>query len=357
MEIKQYTINRDAAYYQAWPDLCRLEDDRLLCVFSECTHHGNRSYTRIMLTESSDRGRTWSPKRPLTEGTAGLGYFYNNARLAVLPDGVVYVTVDRIYGMSEDHSEARIVLYASRDGGRTWNEGLETPARGIVPDKLLQLPSGRRLLACHYQDPESGKLVERLWYSDDAGHSWRGPVVVGRSPELNLCEASILNVDGTLVAFMRENSFAGRPCYKTFSTDDGLTWSEPVPFPLPGCHRPTSGFLLDGRIMITHRFMQGGKLQWGVCQNLFCGLADRNSVLARTYGEAVTRIIAIDHDSSPVSDTGYSGWAQFPDGEIYVVNYLVDRAEKAFIRGYSFVLDSFSVEKTEEKPELSVATR
>jgi len=356
MNIKKFTVSRDPNVYQAWPDLCLLPDGRMICIFSECTHHGNRDYTRIMLTESSDRGRRWSPKRPLTEGTEGLNYYYNNARISLLPDGVLYVTVDRIYGTTEDNTESRIVIYSSRDGGNTWSDGLETPARGIVPDKLFQLPSGRRLLACHYKSPESQKLVERLWYSDDDGCSWQGPVIVGQDPELNLCEASILRVDNTLVAFMRENSFAGRPCYKTFSHDNGMTWSTPIPFPLPGCHRPTSGFLQDGRIMITHRFFQGGVLKWGSSQNLFCGITDNESVLAPTYQKAFTQIFQIDHDFSPVGDTGYSGWVQFPDGEIYVVNYIMDEAEKAYIRGYSFSFYSSSEKKEATKPELSFAT-
>ena len=39
---------------------------------------------------------------------------------------------------------------------------------------------------------------------------------------------------------------------------------------------------------------------------------------------------------SPHSDTGYTGGVQFDDGEIYVVNYIMDDADKAQIRGYSF---------------------
>ena len=351
MKITKYTVSRDDKIYQAWPDLVLLGSGKLLCVFSECTHHGNRSYTRIMLCESFDRGITWSPKQPLTEGTAGLGYYYNNARITQLDDGIVYVTVDRIFGASEDQAESRIIIYRSRDDGKHWDEGIETPARGIVPDKLRQLRSGRRLLSCHHTDPRSGKLVQRLWYSDDRGSHWNGPVAVADDPNLNLCEASLLEVGNTLVAFLRENSFAGLPCYKTFSTDNGLSWSTPIPFPLPGCHRPSAGFLLDGRVMITYRFMQGGRPAWGAFQNLFAGIADLESVLARSYNDALTRIIALDHDCSPQSDTGYSGWVQFPDGEIYVVNYLVDNAVQAYIRGYSFRLaqDEMQPEKTENQ--------
>jgi sialidase-1 len=42
-----------------------------------------------------------------------------------------------------------------------------------------------------------------------------------------------------------------------------------------------------------------------------------------------------------MSDTGYSGWVQFPDGEIYVVNYIVDDAPKGQIRGYSLRKEDF----------------
>jgi sialidase-1 len=43
----------------------------------------------------------------------------------------------------------------------------------------------------------------------------------------------------------------------------------------------------------------------------------------------------VDYDRSPDSDTGYTGWVQFDDGEIYIVNYIMDDAPKAQIRGYS----------------------
>jgi sialidase-1 len=49
----------------------------------------------------------------------------------------------------------------------------------------------------------------------------------------------------------------------------------------------------------------------------------------------------VDFDRHPESDTGYSGWVQFADGEIYVVNYLLDDAPKAQIRGYSLSEEDF----------------
>ncbi|MBN1877827.1 MAG: exo-alpha-sialidase, partial [Anaerolineae bacterium] len=263
--IQKFTISRDDAIYEAFPDVTLLPSGKMLCVFAECTHHADRSYTRIMLTESTDQGRTWSFKRPLTEATHGMPY-YNCARISTLRDGRVVVIVDRVATRESQatREDCHNLLYFSSDDGVTWDGGLfgngpvDTPARGIVPDKLLELPNGRWIVAAHYRDVELGFLVQRLWYSDDQGQTWSDPVIVGRQTGLNLCEVSILPIEGdTLVAFMRENSGQGWDCYKAISHDNGESWSSPIAFPLPGCHRPVAGWLNDGHILITHRFMQG----------------------------------------------------------------------------------------------------
>ncbi|HEY9076193.1 MAG TPA: hypothetical protein VIO61_06600 [Anaerolineaceae bacterium] len=63
--------------------------------------------------------------------------------------------------------------------------------------------------------------------------------------------------------------------------------------------------------------------------------------LAPSRAQAHTRILPVDFDRSPASDTGYSGWVQFDDGEIYIVNYIMDDAPKAQIRGYALRLEDF----------------
>lgn len=151
--------------------------------------------------------------------------------------------------------------------------------------------------------------------------------------------------DGTLVAFMRENSGEGRDCQKAVSYDNGESWEGPYRAPLPGCHRPVAGLLQSGKILITYRFMQGGKGWLGTwTQNFFAALTDVESAKARERKEQWARIMPIDFDRSPVSDLGYSGWVQFDDGEIYVVNYIVDDAPKAQIRGYSLSEQDFILE-------------
>ena len=344
--LTRHKISCDPNFYEAWPDVVLTRSGKLLCVFSECTHHGDRSYTRIVMVESCDRGRTWSDKRALTEGTRGTGYFYNCPRISRLKDERLCICVDRVPLGDEDQMQqsAKVLLYFSRDEGQSWSKPQETPLIGIVPDKLLELESGRWIISAHHR--ENGFLTQFLHYSDNRGQTWSPQITAGQKRGLNLCEASILPLkDGRLVAFFRENSGRGLDCMKTISEDSGKTWSNPIKFPLPGCHRPVAGFLQDGRIMITYRFMQGGSGWLGSwTQNFFAAISDPASVSAKTRNRASCRIMPLDFDRSPKSDLGYSGWTQFPDGEIYVVNYIVDDAyDKAQIRGYSFRPEDFTL--------------
>ena len=345
--MKKFTISRDDNIYEAWPDVVLSSSGKLICVFSECTHHINRDYSRIMLVDSTDKGRTWSAKRPLTEETNGIP-FYNNPRISQLKDGRLVIIIDKLFAKEEEAKleECRNYLYFSNDDGNSWSAPQETPMCGIVPDKLLELPNGRWILAAHYKT--NGFLAQFMRFSDDCGKTWSDRISVGEKAGLNLCEASILPIgEDNLVAFMRENSGLGRPCYKTISEDNGLTWKNLTKFPLPGCHRPVSGILDNGQIMITYRFAQGGKGGFGkMMQNFFVALTDQKSVLANSYKEAWTRIIPLDYDCSPASDLGYSGWVQFDDGEIYIVNYIMDNAPTAYICGYSMTYkDIFDCKK------------
>lgn len=332
--IETFPISRDDAWYEAWPDVTLTNGGKLICVFSQCTHHGDRSATRIVTMESDDRGRTWKNKRPLTELTSGLPY-WNCARISKLSDGRLAIVADRISEPKENGG--RSFLWFADAEGTSWTGPVETPLEGIVPDKLTELASGRWLLSAHTR---SGQWLR---YSDDRGASWSEPVLVASHPELKLCEVSILPLDdGTLVAFLRENSGLGLDCYKAVSYDEGETWSGVYRMPLPGCHRPVAGLLQSGRALITYRFMQGGKGWLGAwTQNFFAALTDQASARATERKEQWTRIMPIDFDRSPVADLGYSGWVQFDDGEIYIVQYIVDDAPKGQIRGYALREEHF----------------
>ena len=351
--MEKFLVCRDDSLYLAFPDVARAHDsERLICVFSECTHHGDRSHTRIVFCVSDDRGRTWTPRRPLSDALQKRDDddpHWNCARITALADGRLAVVADRVAGPGEGYTGAREQtnwLWFSGDAGETWTGPHPTPVRGIVPDRLIELGrgahAGRWILAAHTRQPPENDgneplWTERCWLSDDRGQIWRGPIRIAARPDLKLCEGSVLELPGgELVCFLRENSGRGLDAFKVVSRDGGETWDGPTSFPLPGCHRPVAGMLRGGRVLITHRFSQGGGgwLGWWT-QNLFAALTDAPSCLAPDRKGAHTRIFPLDFDRSSQSDTGYSGWVQFDDGEIIVVNYIVDDAPRAQIRGTS----------------------
>jgi sialidase-1 len=341
--MERFVISRDDSLYEAWPDLVLTAGGKLICLYTTCVHHRDRSRTQLLIRESWDRGRTWSDPKAFTEETNGMP-FWDCARISRLPDNRLAVTCNRMQVHGEVAGE--VVLWLGDAEGAQWSAPMTTPARGIVPDKLTVTATGRWLLSAHQPHPVHGGLYQSLWHSQDGGDTWSGPVTVAEQEGLNLCEASLLPLpNGALVAVMRENSGEGRDAYKTVSHDDGLTWSKPVRMPLPGCHRPTAGLLRDGRVLITYRFSQGGKGWLGTwTQNFFAALTDVDSCLAEARNQQWTRILPVDFDRSPASDLGYSGWAQFEDGEIYIAQYIVDDAPNGHIRGYSLRETDFLVE-------------
>ncbi len=355
MAVQKFTISRDDSVYEAFPDVVLTPKGKLLCMFTEMTHHGDRSYTRVVYCTSQDRGRTWSGKNYLSESTLGTGYSYDCVRMSYLPDGRLSVVCNRGSRPQEGKAPQApvIVLWLGDAEGTQWEGPFDTPAYGIVPDRIVTTRTGRLLLSAHYPDAETGKLAQQLWYSDDNLRTWQGPVVVGKDPQLNLCEVSIVqHPQGPLVALMRENSGKGYDCYKAISRDDGESWEPLHTMPLPGCHRPTAGFLQSGNVLVTYRFMQGGKGWLGFwTQNMFAALTSSQSLLRSQRDEQWSRIMPLDYDRSPVSDLGYTGWVQFPDGEIYVVSYIVDDAPKAQIRGYSLRESDFCLGEIGEPQE------
>lgn len=343
---EKFVVSRDDSIYEAWPALALTEKGKLICVFTECTKHTDRTFTRIVYKESLDRGRTWGEKIALTEGAAGLDYFYDCCSIVRLNDNRMMIVTNRVFRNDDYYlgyfHESVSELYIGTPEGDKWEGPIPTPVRGIVPDTLCELPSGRWLLSAHWKSKEHGYLEQMLWYTDNQGKDWSGPVTVASKEGLHLCEASILALpDQTLVAFLRENSNDGKDGYKAISRDHGVTWNGPYRMPLPGCHRPVARMLKSGKVIMTHRFYQGGPVGYGSNQNLFAAWMDMDTVLATDYKKQWIRVMPIDYDRSPLADNGYSGWVQFDDGEIYIVQYIADDSPNCQIRGYSLREEAF----------------
>ncbi|MCM8759251.1 MAG: glycoside hydrolase [Candidatus Omnitrophica bacterium] len=209
--MEKFIVSRDDGIYHAFPDLVKADENHLLCVFLECIAHTERFHSRVMITESFDRGRSWLPKRPVSEPGNG----WNCPRITRLSSGEIIVICDR--GAGERRMDRRFLfLWVGNDNEKTFSDAIELPIPGFVPDKLLEL-DGRWLIANQrYRD--DGYLEQTLYISYDRGKTWSEPVIVGSKRGLNLCEASIISLpSGELVAFMRENSRMGWACFKSIS--------------------------------------------------------------------------------------------------------------------------------------------
>ena len=338
MAIQKFTVSKDDSIYEAWPDLVQTDSGKLICVFSECEHHLNRAEARVVLCESTDRGRTWSEKKPFTDcGTKEA--FFNCARISKINDGRLVIICDKVYGNEDEAAE--IWVWFGDSEGKEWSEPRVFPFSGIVPDKFLQLKNGRMIIAAHFFNKEVRKLEQYMWYSDDNGETWSDRVIIAAHPDYNLCEVSILECENnTLVAFLRENSGRGYDIMKVFSYDNGESWQGLCNTSMDAGHRPVAGFLQDGTVMVTCRFIPCGT------QNVFAAFLRKDQLLNRSRTQQRVRVMPLDYDRNPAQDLGYTGWTQFDDGEIYVVNYIKDDADKAYIRGYSFYMDDVVLPET-----------
>ncbi len=339
--MNKYSIAKSDTCYYAWPTMAKLNDDSLFCVFTSCNHHNDRNNSLLMYTVSTDKGENWSKALPFTELTQS-NYFYNNARVRNLGDRVVLVC-DMVRKDETSEKPADVFMWTSFDNAKTWSTPVLTPACGIVPD-IFQTKSGNWILTAHRTDKDTKKLIQYCYISKDKGQTWSQEITVAADTRYNLCETSILECDdGTLVAYMRENSFMGYDCLKTISQDGGYTWSEVYNVPVPGCHRPTVGHLNNGNVLITYRFHHGSTWRQGTSGLTMLAVTDEKSAKESKRLDQWTRIMPIDFDRHNTADGGYTDWVQFDDGTIYIVNYIKDDHDKGQIRGYSLKYDEIQL--------------
>ena len=92
-------------------------------------------------------------------------------------------------------------------------------------------------------------------FSADDGLTWSLPEAICRTTDVHLCEPAVIrSPDGKqLAALLRENS-RRRNSHVIFSADEGRTWSAPheLPAALTG-DRHTGRYASDGRLFITFR--------------------------------------------------------------------------------------------------------
>ncbi|KAA0118125.1 exo-alpha-sialidase [Mycolicibacterium sp. P9-22] len=215
-------------------NLTVLPDRSLACVWFSGTQEGVADIS-VWFSRLAPGGTAWTdPVQMSDDGTRS----EQNPVLHVRDGGEIWLLWTSQHAGNQD--TARVQRRISHDGGTTWGPMhtmlAETPQAGVfIRQPLAVLPTGRLLLPIFYCVRTPGEKwvgnhdYSAVMISDDAGSTWR-EVVVPESAgcvHMNIGRLS----DGTLIALFR--SRWADFIYRSVSTDDGDSWSEPQPTELP----------------------------------------------------------------------------------------------------------------------------
>lgn len=253
------------------PDLIRLDSGRLMLVYSDTDSHWSQVDQILTTLISDDDGVTWAKHREVATAdlTAGDERLVT-PRLSRLNDNrlVILCDHDDESYFHEDQGSGNWAWW-SEDDGKTWSDHQVTGIKGFEPDRMMDLPDGRLGVVSHIMRGETQELAVILTVSDDGGRTWRVNATVAHDGYHRFCEGTLVYLHGgrRLACVMRENHSAGIPSFVAFSDDNGDTWGEPkrVPFAL---HRPYAKQLVDGRVFVTGRNVNGGLGCYGWCGDL-----------------------------------------------------------------------------------------
>ncbi len=237
--------------YQAFPDICRLADGELLCVFYAGYGHvsaPNERWPRggrICLVRSRDAGTTWSSPEVLCDGPAD----DRDPHVGQLHDGSVLCSFFT-YRRTEDQVRCDVCLVRSVDRGKTWDDTPRVIAPGwACSAPVRQLPDGTCLLGIYRAEGTTayGGVIRSI----DNGRTWSDPIPIGQDSPVRLdAETDFVRLhDGVLYAALRSHA---QDMYVATSRDDGCTWSGVQPIGFPG-HCPHFTRLSSGAILLTHR--------------------------------------------------------------------------------------------------------
>lgn len=225
-------------------DIVSLENGTLCLVYTRFSSGGNdNDKAEIVARKSMDMGKTWSGDKVLVRDE-GLENVMSVSLLELDNEELLL-----FYLRKNAIDDCILYVRRSSDGLKTLSKPIRAiPADGyhvVNNDRVVQLTSGRIVIPAAYHQNVNGRFhagaICRIFYSDDNGKSWqpdKTPIDEVASQELILQEPGVLELeDGRLWMWMRTNKGYQ---YQCFSSDQGLTWSEPESSPLASPKSPAS---------------------------------------------------------------------------------------------------------------------
>lgn len=304
------TICSDAGAggYEAFPDVCRTRDGELLCVFYAGFHHVSLpaygpkgklppeapNAGRICLVRSQDDGKTWSTPTVVIDTPRD----DRDPSIAQLPDGTLlcnYFSHRPGGRRGKPYRFVHSALVRSTDDGKTWSQEQPLFSKWACSSPIHRLSDGRLLLPLYYNGKihSKGGYYGGVSFSTDEGRTWSEPVPIGKDGPFRLdAEPDVVELPGgELLAGLRPVMAFSR------STDGGRTWSTPVAAGFEGqsiCFLRTS----KGILLLGHR-LPGTSLKFSLDDGKTWS---ENFVLAPGAG-------------------AYPSMVELPDGSIFCVFY------------------------------------
>lgn len=238
-----------AGGYEAFPDVCRLSDGRLMAVFYAGYGHvalPNAQLPkggRICYCTSADEGHTWSKAEVLYDGPDD----DRDPSIVQLKDGRLvcnFFSLRKAEGKSPPWIGLGTWMVTSTDLGRTWSPPQQISKTYYCSSPIREISGGRLILGLYQELPNTSAGAVAI--SDDGAKTWRVADIPNGGYRLDAETDVIELADGTLYAAQRPTM-----CFSV-SKDRGETWSVSKPMGFEG-HCPYFLRTRDGIILLAHR--------------------------------------------------------------------------------------------------------
>ncbi|MBN1395107.1 MAG: exo-alpha-sialidase [Pirellulales bacterium] len=307
--------------YPAWPWIDSTSDGKLVCVWREGTQHHYSSNGKVMLSESTDKGITWSAARTIIDAPQ---IDDRNAAILTISDNdwlVVYNTA--VY------TDGPGVAMTSRttDGGQTWS----TPQAVGGPEGAtwtrgapIQLSSGSLLIPFYTGGPDQSLAA----ISNDNGQSWTIHEVPN-APGMYGNEWSVMEMPGGVLAGIIRTDTPGEDgsLYVTTSADMGITWSMPQKTNLQDSlsRSPAQMFMYEGEPWVVYDDAR--------MVSIALATTDDPNLIEWNVDERLQ--FQYKADGTAISDGGYPSCVSLGGNEVLIVDYYINGATRQIVGYYA----------------------